>query len=131
MVVLISGYKGNLLAMITRPSLNTPFTNAEGMVEQTPIPWAHPKEGSLFASYAKGFAPGTALRRVYDEKTTTFHTLTMKSLIKESPNTALVVDITDALSLMANDFSKHGTCNYFLTEDKILNIDSALAFQVV
>ena len=32
MVVLISAYEGNLLALITRPTLNTPFTNAEDMV---------------------------------------------------------------------------------------------------
>ena len=32
MVVLISAYSANLLAMITRPSFHAPFMNAEGMV---------------------------------------------------------------------------------------------------
>ena len=130
MVVLISAYKANLLAMITRPYLNTPFTNAEGMVEQTQIQWGFKQDG-LFSSYAERLAPGTALRKVYDEKTTTFTTFNMKSTINESGDTAFIMDISEALSVMATDFSKSGTCNYFLTEDKILNTDSALAFQVI
>ena len=55
----------------------------------------------------------------------------MKSTINESGDTAFIMDISEALSVMATDFSKSGTCNYFLTEDKILNTDSALAFQVI
>ena len=129
MVVLISAYKANLLAMITRPSLNTPFTNAEGMVEQTQIQWGF-RQGNLFSSYAKSLAPGTALRKVYEEKATTYTMFNMKSVIL-SGDTAFIIDISNALSVMATDFSKSGTCNYFLTEDKILNTDSAFAFQVI
>ena len=54
----------------------------------------------------------------------------MKSTINESGDTAFIMDISEALSVMATDFSKSGTCNYFLTEDKILNTNSVLAFQV-
>ena len=127
MVVLISAYKANLLAMITRPSLNTPFTNVEGMVEQTKIQWGF-RQDDLFSSYAKRLAPGTALRKVYEEKATTF---TNFNVVKESRDTAFIIAISPALYVMATDFSKSGTCNYFLTEDKILNTDSVLAFQVI
>ena len=126
MVVLISAYKANLLAMITRPSLNTPFRNVEGMVEQTKIQWGF-RQDDLFSSYAKRLAPEKALRRVYEEKATTF---TNFNEVKESGDTAFIIDISAALSVMATEFSKSGTCNYFLTEDKILSTDSALAFQV-
>ena len=123
MVILISAYTANLLAMITRPSLNTPFTNVEGMVEQTQIQWALPHE-SIFSYYAKRLAPGTPLRKVYEEKAITYTHFNIKSTIKESRDTAFILDIAVALDIIGTDFSKTGTCNYFLTEDKILNVDS-------
>ena len=125
MLVLISAYQANLLAMITRPSLNIPFTNAEGMVEQTQIQWGF-TQNSLFSSYAKSLAPGATLRKVYEEKALTYVSsrVIMESIMKKSGDTALIIDISNALSVMATDFSKSGTCNYILTEDKILNTDS-------
>ena len=126
MLVLISAYQGNLLAMITKPTMKTPFTNVEGMVEQTQVKWAYPL--GLFPSYAKSKPPGTALRKVIDEA---FSSFTYCSWIEEkSEDIAALCDITDAISVMAKDFSKTGTCNYYLTQDKILASDSALAFQV-
>ena len=38
-VILISAYKGNLLAMITKPLMNAPFTNADEMVQQSGMKW--------------------------------------------------------------------------------------------
>ena len=129
MFILISAYKANLLAMITRPSLDIPFTNAKDMVKQTQIKWGLVKD-ELFSTYAKSKASGTPLRKIYDHRTTTFKSSYCQSMVKESGNTALICDISEAMYIMANDFSKTGTCNFFLTEDKILATDSALAFQV-
>ena len=131
MLVLISAYQGNLLAMITTPTMKTPFTNAEGMVEQTEVKWAYPL--GLFSSYAESKPPETALRKIIDEASSSFtyaDTYVSTWIEKKSGKNAAICDITDAISVIAKDFSKTGTCNYYLTEDKILASDSALAFQV-
>ena len=131
MVVLISAYKANLLAMITRPSLNEPFMNAEGMVGQTGIKWQL-KETGLFHSYAKELDPERVLRKVYDKGTimpSANYTKHCKEGLQQG--IASIVDISTAMQILADNFSEKGTCNYFLTEDKILAADSALAFQVM
>ena len=132
MVVLISAYKANLLAMITRPSLNAPFMNAEGMVGQTGIKWQL-KETGLLSSYAKELDPERVLRKVYDKGTfipsASYDKQVRKKVLRQGD--ALVCDITQAMEILADTFSENGTCNYILTEDKILATDSALAFQVI
>ena len=131
MLVLISAYKGNLLAMITKPAMNTPFTNIEGMVEQTQMKWGFDGGGGgLFSLYAKSHAPGTTLRRIYDQGITSINSPYCHSIVNKSKNNAAICDISGATHVIANDFSKTGTCNYYLTEDKILATDNALAFPV-
>ena len=128
MVVLISAYKGNLLAMITKPTINTPFTNADGMVEQTQIKWEFTQ--GLFPSYAQTKSPGTTLRKIYDQAITSSTSSYCQSIVKKSGNIAAICDIASATSVVANDFSKTGACNYYFSQDKILSSDSALAFPV-
>ena len=132
MVVLISAYKANLLAMITRPSLNAPFMNVEGMVRQTNIQWQL-KETGLFSSYAKELAHETVLRKVYEKGTFLPSASTLQQVSKKvlQQGYALICDITIAREILADTFSNKGTCNYILTEDKILATDSVLAFQVM
>ena len=60
MLVLISAYKGNLLAIITKPSMKMPFMNVEDMVEQTQMKWGF-NSGVLFRRYAMSKPPGTTL----------------------------------------------------------------------
>ena len=129
MVVLISAYKGNLLAMITKPAMNIPFTNAEGMVEQTQMKWGLSNRG-IFSKYARKQHPGTTLRRIYDQGIIYNKSMPCPSLVVELGNNAAICDIIPATSLIANDFSKTGTCKYYLTTDKMLATESALAFPV-
>ena len=129
MLVLISAYKGNLLAIITKPSMNVPFLNVESMVEQTQMKWGF-NSGVLFRRYAKSRPPGTTLRKIYEQAMTVSTHPYCHSVLKKLGNNAAICDISGARAVIANDFSKTGTCNYFLTEDKILAIDSALAFSV-
>ena len=49
---------------------------------------------------------------------------------EKSGDTASLCDITDAIFAQSNRFSETGTCDYFLTEDRILAFNNALAFQV-
>ena len=129
MLVLISAYKGNLLAIITKPSMNMPFMNVEDMVEQTQMKWGY-NSGVLFRRYAMSKPPGTTLRKIYDQATTVSTHPYCHSVLKKLGDKAAVCDISGAMTVMANDFTKTGTCNYYLTKDKILAIDSALAFPV-
>ena len=128
MMVLISAYNGNLLAIITKPTLNTPFTNAEGMVEQTQMKWGLVNRG-LFSEYSKNQSTGTTLRKIYDQSILGDVSTTTCQSIADN-DTAAICDISVATSIIANDFSKCGTCNYYLTTDKMLATDSALAFPV-
>ena len=125
MVVLISAYKGNLLALITKPTVHIPFTNAKGMVEQNQMEWAITGDG-LFSPYAKRHPKGTLIRKIYDLGVQS----SSECSAVESKNYAVICDVSSALSVAAKDFSKTGTCSYYMTDDNILATDSALAFQV-
>ena len=128
MVIFTSAYKGNLLAIITKPTMNTPFTNAEGMVEQNEVKWA--VGDTLFTSYAKSKSVGTPLRTINDQEAIPSTTSTYcGSIAKDFENLAIICDISMVTSIMANDFSKTGACNYYSTQDKILATDNVLAFQ--
>ena len=128
MVVLTSAYKGNLLAMITRPTMKTPFSDAAGMEEQTQIKWAMWEEDALLNSYAKTKPPGTLFKRIIDQAIKCFDSYCNDE--KQFGDVALVSDITSLMYIMENDFSTTGTCSYYLTQDKIMATDSALAFPV-
>ena len=105
--------------------------NAEGMVGQTDIKWQF--HGGLFSSYAKKLDPERVLRKVYDKGTfipsASYNKQVRKEVLRQG--NALICDITQAMEILADTFSETGTCNYILTEDKILASDSALAFQVI
>ena len=64
MLVLTTSYKGTLLAMITKPTISMPFTDADGMVQQTKIKWGYWKNDVLFDSYTKSKSQGTTIRRI-------------------------------------------------------------------
>ena len=131
MVVLINAYKDNLIAIITKPTMSTQFENADDLLAQNKIRWK--TSHGLFPSYARSRDPGTTLRKIIDQAITssTMSRDTCDSIVKEfGYSIAIICDVSTASSVIANDFSKTGTCNYYLTKDKILAIDSALAFPV-
>ena len=131
MVVLISAYKGNLISMITKPTITAPFMNAEDMVGQTQVKWAVSYTYDQLATYAKDKSPNEALRKIFDNAHISYKSEWCESIAKKSKDMALACDITSATNVMANDFSMTGTCKYYLTQDKWLATDSALAFQVI
>ena len=118
--------------MITKPAMNTPFTDAKGMVEQDQMKWGWDfGDDGLFALFAKSQAPGTTLRRIYDEGIlTSSNSLHCNSIVEKSRYIAAICDISGAIYVTANDFSKTGTCNYYLTENRIFATDQALAYPV-
>ena len=127
MVIIISAYKGDLIAIITKPVMDFPFTNAEEMASQSKMKWEF-TQGGLFPNYAKNRPAGTPLREIFDQANASSTFSYCQSIVKKSGNLAAVCDIASATSVVASDFSKTGTCNYYFTHDKILVSDSALAF---
>ena len=134
MLVLTTAYKGNLLAMITKPTMNIPFRDADSMVEQTQIQWGVWHHGIL-GSYAKSKSPGTTMRKIMDRgieftNDEVWADDCYTSAAKKSGDIATICDISSAINVVTKDFSKTGTCNYYLTDDHILATGNALAFQV-
>ena len=121
MIVLISGYQGNLLAMITKPGLVAPFTNIEDMAAQTQIKWCTSKY-SLFNSYARSKSPGTTLRTIINQA--------ISCQRDYSTKIAVIVDRLQADLGINRNYKNTGTCKYYLTQDKVLSSDSVLALQV-
>ena len=127
MLVLISAYQGNLLALITRPTLNIPFTNAKDMVVNTQVEWVLADYG-LLQAFLKNNSEGTTFRTLYDKAINSFSTCPPPP--PWSGEFAMVMDIACAAYLIAQNFNQTGTCNFYLTQDRILASDSALAFPV-
>ena len=133
-LILMSAYAGELTAFITKPTLNIPFTTVEGLVKQDQLKWGV-AEGSILTPYAESKPMGTVLRTMI-EKAITFSwdeewaDDCFTSTAEESGDMASMCDNTAAVFAMSNKFSKTGTCNYFVTEDKILGSNNVLAFQV-
>ena len=127
MVVLISAYQGNLLAIITKPKMSIPFTSANGMVQQTQMKWSLGSYDTFFSSYAKSHPPGTTVRQMHDRAIRCSEDCAKK--VNPRYN-AHINDITQSMKTIANDFTETGTCNYYLTQDRILATDSVLALPV-
>ena len=66
MFVLILGYSCNLRALLTKPIMKIPFTDSEGMVEQTEMKWGF-IQGGQFSDYAQSKDAGPTLRKIYDQ----------------------------------------------------------------
>ena len=133
-LVIITAYAGNLTAIITTPALNIPFTNAEAMLRQTQIKWAV-WDKSLFARYANERPQENLLKKLVTgaiplSKDDQWADNCYTTQAKESGNIAAICDITSAKFVVSSDFSKTGTCNYYLTTDKVLASGNVLAFQV-
>ena len=128
MVVLICAYKGNLLAMITKPIIKTPFKNAEELVEQTHVRWGVGKD-DIISSYGESFSMGTTMRKIIDKAISCADALCTVEM-KHNKQIAAIFDASKARYVISNDMRKTGTCNYYLTQDRILSSGYVLAFQV-
>ena len=134
MMVLVSAYSGNLIALITMPSLDVPFVNAEEMIDQTKISWGI-LDSTMFTTYAKSRPPETVIGKMIDKAiifpdNDGWANDCYTSKVNKSQDIASVCDISSARDVVSADFSKTGTCNYYLTQDKILSSGNVLALQV-
>ena len=134
MFVLILGYSCNLLALLTRPIMKIPFTDSEGMVLQTEMKWGFIQGGQFF-DYVQSKDAGPTLRKIYDQAMadkTAFDISNNKSFSCQyivDEGYAAICDISVAKKVITKEFGKEGTCNYYLTDDRMLASDNVLAIQ--
>ena len=130
MFVLILGYSCNLRALLTKPILKIPFTDSKGMVEQTDMKWGFIQGGQFF-DYAQSEDAGPTLRKIYDqamaEKTAFDKSFSCQYIVDEGY--AAICDISVAKKVVTKGFGKDGTCNYYLTDDRMLASENVLAMQ--
>lgn len=129
--VLILGYLCNLRALLTKPIMNIPFTDSEGMVQQTEMKWGFIHRGQ-FSDYAQSEDAGPTLRKIYDlaiaDKTVFNKSFSCHKIV--DGGYAAICYISVAKKVITNEFGKDGTCNYYLTDDRMLASDNVLAIQV-
>ena len=128
--VLLLGYLCNLRALLTKPIMKIPFTDSEGMVQQTEMKWGFMQNG-IFFDYAQSKDAGPTLRKIYDQsmadKTAFNKSFSCQYIVDEGY--AAICDISVAKKVITKGFSKDGTCNYYLTDDRMLASDNVLAIQ--
>ena len=128
--VLILGYLCNLRALLTKPLMKIPFTDSEGMVQQTEMKWGF-IQGGQFSDYAQSEDAGPTLRKIYDQamsdKTAFNKSFSCHKIV--DGGYAAICDISVAKKIITEVFGKDGTCNYYLTYDRMLASDNVLAIQ--
>ena len=128
--VLILGYLCNLRALLTKPLMKIPFTDSEGMVQQAEMKWGF-IQGGQFSYYAQSEDAGPTLRKIYDQamsdKTAFNKSFSCHKIV--DGGYAAICDISVAKKIITEVFSKDGTCNYYLTYDRMLASDNVLAIQ--
>ena len=132
--VLLLGYLCNLRALLTKPIMKMPFTDSEGMVQQPEMKWGFMQNG-IFFDYAQSEDAGPTLRKIYDQAMadkTVFNPSIDKSFSCQyivDEGYAAICDISVAKKIITKVFGKDGTCNYYLTDDRMLASDNVLAIQ--
>ena len=137
-LVLVHSYAGNLIAMLAQPTFHKPLRTLEDMLSQNDVPWAF-EIGTGAAYFISTAAPGTVLARLY-ERGTTMPRLTPQekfmygcytTQMMQSQRFASLCNHGSIRSLISQDYGRAGKCNYYMLEEKLLNIlGSHIAVQV-
>ena len=131
--VLRKAYLGELTALITKPTLDTPIRNVEELLNQDEISWSI-EGGIAFIEFLKASPPNSRLRRLVDEANLLPSSEMSGCYMKEateqrSLHVAPICDINSIMTLLSQDYSETGTCNYYLTEEKFQLTSNAMALQ--
>lgn len=124
-------FAGALTAMITKPMLDMPINNVEELLNQNEISWSI-EDGTAIIEFLKASPPNSRLRRLVEgAKLRSSSGCYMKeTTTKQSGQFASICDINSIMTLLSQDYSETGTCNYYLTEEKFQLTSNAMALQV-
>ena len=133
MHLLVLSYASNLTAMLTKPKLQNPIKTFEELMSQDEISWVIEK-GGLPEHYMSTSAPGSLMKRLFERATIIPRDWAQPcytSETKQKGEYGSFCQRGNIMTLIAEDFSKTGKCNYYRIEDRFLTSGSAMAFQVL
>ena len=115
----IMTFAGALTAMITKPTLDMPINNVEELLNQNEISWFI-EDGIAIIEFLKASPPNSRLRRLVEEAKLLSSSEMSRCYIKQtktkqSGQFASICDINSIMTLLSQDYSETGTCNYYLT----------------
>ena len=131
--VLAKSYSGALTALITKPTLDMPIRNVEELLNQNEISWSI-EDGIAVIEFLKASPPNSRLRRLVEgarllPSSEMSGCYIKGSEAKQSGLSAPICDINSIMTLLSQDYSETGTCNYYLTEEKFQLTSNAMALQ--
>ena len=127
-LVLVQAYAGSLTAMLAKPILPNPIRTLEELLGQNEMSWVIEK-GTIAEYFTATAAPGSVMKQL-SERATIMSPLTPQermmygcftSEIMHSRRYATICDKGSLWSLLAQDFTETGMCNFYLLNDKFLS----------
>ena len=136
MFFLTSPYSGNLMAMITRPSFQTPIKSVEDLIKQKDFTWMVPNAEGI-KDYLEGSPLESPMRKLFDQgwiynpKGTAdewwgccLHTNQKYDGISAAICDSKCIEVTKNM-----DFSASGRCNYYSMRETFLTAPQVMALQ--
>ena len=122
-------FVGALTAIITKPSLDMPIKNVDDLLNQDEISWSV-EDGIALIEFFRASPPSSRLRRLIEEANLSEMTgCLIDEQRKDSSKFASICDINSIMTLLSQDYSQTGTCNYYRTEDKFQMTNNAMALR--
>ena len=132
-MVLTYSYAGNLTAMLTKPKLQSPIRTLDELLDQYEVPWVI-EAGGFAEKLMSAAASDSTMKKLLDRSTKmTFNVSGSGCYSAEMEKDGVfgaICSIDDFKTLAAKDFGKTGKCNYYVVEQRFLNLVVALAIQV-
>ena len=134
-LIFIHAYDGNLIAMITTPTVERFVQNIYDIANQNDIDVViSPQLPEVYESMESspiGSTMRTLLHKtnVYEEKDDWFSTCYTNKLYNEG-NAASICDSKSVEDLQSRTYSDFGTCNFYTTDDTFFMSPTVMAFQV-
>lgn len=131
--IIVCAYAGNLTALIARPRLVMPIREAEDLLTQEEISWVS-EDGIGPLEYMSGSPPGSTWRRIYDkiellDPSELYNDCFTETTLFSRRHASLCA--TSSIKAMLHfSFSKHGYCDWYVTENTYFKAPLVMVFQV-
>ena len=132
--VITFAYAGNLMAMITRPSISLPISNVDDLLKQDDISWVV-EPGIGIVDYMNDSPPGSKMKRLIDRAILLDTTVDWANACYDvesfkAGTFASICDLVSIKALIHDDFSDDAKCNFYYMEDFLSVVPSVMAIQV-
>ena len=132
-MVLTYSYSGNLIAMLTKPQLQSPIRTLPELLNQSEIPWVI-ESGGFVETLMSAAPSGSLTKKLYERSTRMSlkgsRQACFSNELEEDGTHGAICSLDDFKTLTANDFRGSGMCNYYLLQQKFLQSWVSLAIQV-